>query len=261
MPKNTTIRLVEQWREAGINQGDTLLLHCSIRRTLLLARESGHDLSPSALLETFLQAIGTTGTLLLPLFNFDFTKGITFDIRSTPSQMGVLTEAGRNHPSAIRTGHPIYSFAVIGAKSNELRGLNNFSGYGEDSPFGFIHRNYGKIAILDLPEQNSMTFYHYVEEMLRVPYRYHKKFSGSYIDEQGRISEQSCGLFVRDIENGVKTYVNPMGNLLWKRGLYRGSLPCEGSGLRVIGAKDIFDATAEVIREGRAFGVLYNIER
>lgn len=261
MPNRAIVQLIDHWREAGISDGDMVLVHSSIRRTLLLAKEKGHDLSPSMVLESFLQAVGQSGTLLLPLFNFDFTKGITFDIRSTPSHMGALTEAGRKHPSAIRTGHPIYSFAVLGARRNDFCGLNNFSGYGENSPFGFIHRNGGKIAVLDLPDQNSITFYHYVEEMLGVPYRYHKTFTGTYIDAQGNISERTCGLFVRDIEKGVQTHVNPMGDLLWQQGLYLGSRPNEGCGLRVISAKDMFDATAKVIHDGQALGVLYIIER
>jgi aminoglycoside 3-N-acetyltransferase len=252
-------RLTDQWREAGIDDGDMVLLHSDVRRTIRLAKKRGDDLSPSALLESFLQAVGQSGTLLLPLFNFDFTRGTTFDIRSTPSQMGTLSEAARNHSSVVRTGHPIYSFAALGAKRDDFRGLSNFSGYGEDSPFGLIHRYGGKIAILDLPDQNSMTFYHYVEEALNVPYRYHKTFSGTCIDAQGNASDQTFGLFVRDLDKGVQTHVNPMGDLLWQQGLYSGSRPNLGSGLRVIGAKQMYEAVAEIIRDGRALGLLYTV--
>ena len=33
-----------------------------------------------------------------------------------------------------------------------------------------------KIAIIDLPDQKSMTFYHYVEEMMSVDWRFFKNF-------------------------------------------------------------------------------------
>lgn len=56
-----------------------------------------------------------SGTLLFPSFNFEFTESVPFDIKTTPSHMGALTEAARMHSQAIRTGHPIYSFAAIGA--------------------------------------------------------------------------------------------------------------------------------------------------
>ena len=100
-----------------------------------------------------------------------------------------------------------------------------------------------------------MTFYHYVEEMLDVPYRYHKTFTGICFDAQGKSSERTCGLSVRDIEKGVHTHVDPMGELLWQQGLYSGSRPNQDSGLRVIYAETMFDATAKIIGDGRALGI------
>ena len=62
-----------------------------------------------------------------------------------------------------------------------------------------------------------MTFYHYIEEINNVKYRYFKKFSGNYIDKnQQKIKTYS--LFVRKIDQGVKTFVNPAGELS-ERGL------------------------------------------
>ena len=84
------------------------------------------EINPQIILESFLSAIGPSGTLLLPLFNFDFTKGVSFDIRNTLSKMGALTEAGRLHPLALSTGHPIHSFTVIGHFSKRFKGIDNF---------------------------------------------------------------------------------------------------------------------------------------
>ena len=99
--------------------------------------------------------------------------------------MGALTEAGRQHPLAVRTGHPIYSFGVIGFHAEKFKAINNFSGYGDDSPFALLKKLNGKIAVLGLPDQHSMTFYHHVEEMNNVDYRYHKKFTTDYTDSIG----------------------------------------------------------------------------
>jgi aminoglycoside 3-N-acetyltransferase len=141
-----------------------------------------------------------------------------------------------------------------------FRGLKNFSGYGQDSPFGILHRLGGKIGVIDLPDLNSMTFYHYVEESLEAPYRYHKTFTGQYSDEDGVESAKTFGLFVRDVEKGVQTHVDPMGEILWEKGLYTGFRPKEGCGLRVISAPRMFDEVASVLNEGRAKGLLYEIE-
>lgn len=260
MGKDVIDTLAADWRDAGVAPGELLLLHSNLRRTFRRVAELGGTPSPQLVIESFLRALGPEGTLLLPLFNFDFTRGVAFDIRHTPSQMGVLTETGRAWPGAVRTGHPIYSFAVIGARAEAFRGLANDSGYGSDSPFGVLHREGGRIGVIDLPDQNSMTFYHYVEESLVAPYRYHKRFRGPYVDAGGRACEREFGLFVRDVERGVQTHVDPMGERLWQAGLYGGCRPREGSGLRTIAAAPMFDAVARVIRDGRAQGLLYVVE-
>lgn len=248
------------WQASGVEAGDMLLLHSSAVRTLRSIARRGVKPDPALIVESFLQALGPTGTLLLPLFNFDFASGSPFDIRSTPSHMGAVTEAGRLWPGAVRTGHPIYSFAVIGARAENFRGVQNFSGYGQDSPFGILHRADGRIAVLDLPDNHSMTFYHYVEESCSPPYRYHKQFEGLYTDEDGQTRTAQFGLFVRDIERGVLTRVDPMGELLWKTGAYSGDRPGTGTGLRTIKARQLFSRVAEVLTTGKAEGLLYAIE-
>jgi len=253
-------KLAQGWLDCGVAPGDMLLVHSALKRTLQTYKTQGMNIAPADVLDSFLLALGKDGTLLLPLFNFDFTKGVPFDIKSTPSHMGALSEAGRLHPKAIRTGHPIYSFAAIGAKSGLFEGLANFSGYGADSPFAILHREKGKIGILDLPDQNSMTFYHYVEEAAEVDYRYHKTFKAPYIDATGKQMERQFGLFVRDIEKGVLTHVDPMGEQLWEKGLYRGCRPGTGAGLRSIEATALYDFVMNVIGSGGAEGTLYRIE-
>ena len=252
--------LAAEWRKSGVADGDVLLLHSSVRRTLRQLLKKRVKVTPRDILESFLTAIGHSGTLLIPLFNFDFVRGVPFVLNTTRSQMGMLSETGRVHPKSVRTGHPIYSFAAIGRRSDEFQDINNFSGYGSDSPFAMLREMNGRIAVLNLPDQNSMTFYHHVEEMHGVSYRYHKTFSGEYTDAAGKTDERIYGLFVRDIEQGVLTWVNPTGELMWEEGLYRGSRPSEGNGLRTVAAPAMYEFVSEIITSGRAKGLLYRIE-
>jgi len=193
------------------------------------------------------------------LFNFEFTNGVAFDLRNTPSHMGVLTEVARKRRNTIRTGHPIYSFAVIGRKSDIFVGVNNYSGYGEDSPFGILRRLNGKIAVLDIEENNSMTFHHHVEELSEVRYRYSKKFTGKYIDHLGLEIKKTYAIYVRNLGMGVETSLNPLGELLWKEKLYVGDRPNINSGLRVGEANKIFELVKTVINSGNALGNLYKV--
>ena len=254
-------RLAKDWQKSGLEFGDTVLVHSNCSRIFKQMRKAGFKLSIEDILQSFIEAIGLQGTLLLPLFNFDFTQGAPFNISTTPSRMGSLTEAGRKHSEVVRTGHPIYSFAVIGKHAPRFVGLQNFSGYGSDSPLALLRELDGKIAVLDLAEQDSMTFYHHVEEMDNVPYRYHKTFRGLYTDTSGKTEEREFGLFVRNLKMGVHTHVNPMGEYLWATGRYKGARPGKANGLRVIFARAIFDATQDIIRSGKAEGMLYRIEK
>jgi aminoglycoside 3-N-acetyltransferase len=253
--------LAQDWRRAGIREGDVVLVHSSLRRTVKRCAASAKSEVGAEILASFQAAVGGAGTLLFPLFNFQFTEGVAFDMRTTPSQMGILTETARQLPGAVRTGHPIYSFAVIGARADDFAAIDNYSGYGKDSPFARLRDLNGRIAVLDLPDQHSMTYYHHVEELQGVPYRYHKVFAGAYTDMSGVQSHREYGLFVRDIEQGVKTDVDAMGELLWEQSLYSGDRPGVGSGLRVIDADPMFKSVQRVIEDGRAEGLLYRIER
>ncbi|MBV7264995.1 AAC(3) family N-acetyltransferase [Erythrobacter ani] len=242
--------------KASIKPGSTLLLHSSITRTLQQNR-----MKPEDVISAILEKLGREGTLLLPLFNFDFNEGVPFDYRSTPSHMGALTEIGRKWPGAVRTGHPVYSFAVIGRNASEFEGMDNKSAYGPDSPFAKLRELEGEIGVIDLPDQQSMTIYHHVEEMLEVPYRFHKDFTGTYVDREGMTTERTYSIYVRDLDAGVKTSVDRMGERLWAKGLYRGDRPKEDSGLRIISANDLFDEVEAVIRAGEAEQYLFELDK
>ncbi|MFC6380704.1 AAC(3) family N-acetyltransferase [Psychrobacter glacincola] len=252
--------LALEWRKSGVKEGDTLLIHSSIKGVFKKYLKLGIRLSAEDILDSFISAVGESGTLLFPTFNYDFTKGVAFDINTTPSHMGALTEAARNHPNAIRTGHPIHSFVVIGAQSNKFKDVNNFSSFGADSPLGLLHEMGGKIAVLNMPEKGSMTFYHYIEEMCEVDYRYHKVFTGSYIDSLGVIELRDYGMYVRYLDRGIKHNSNPAGELMWSEGLYYGSRPYEGFGLRVVSATDAYDFISNIIKTRGAHNIIYELE-
>jgi len=248
-------KLSKNWARSGIQKGDTVLIHSAIKRTLI-----NYQCSPNDILNSLLDAVGSSGTLVFPLFNFDFTSGVAFDIRTTPSHMGALTEAARCYKGAVRTGHPIYSFAVIGHHASQFQDIDNKSGYGADSPFAKLKELDGKIAVLDLPDQNSMTFYHHIEEMHDVDYRYLKDFTGDYTRHDGKTENRTYQIFVRDFENGVLTHVNPCGELLWDAKLYQGYRPKDNTGMRVINANQLYDFVSDIIQDNRAHGLLYKIE-
>ena len=271
MNKNEiVIELAKKWRDCGLLDGDTVVLHSDVRRILLhYNRLNQHKtkgkekiLSVTDIFASFLNAVGKSGTLIIPLFNFDFSsKKTPFDIKNTPSQMGVLSEYARKRDDYLRTKNPVYSFAIFGKNKKYFESLDLYSALGKDSVFSRLIELDGKIAILRLPDKNSMTFYHHVEEMHNVPYRIRKSFTGLYIDANGKEKKETISLFVRDLDKGVQTLVDPVGELMWDQGLYVGEKFNQGHGLRTVSAVKMYKFVSKIILSNSALNNLYEINQ
>ncbi|MEP7146714.1 MAG: AAC(3) family N-acetyltransferase [bacterium] len=259
--QNIVNELANSWNQSGIDKGDTVMVHSSLSGFLKKYKSRGMDLTPEDVLNSFIASVGDKGTLIFPTFNFDFAKGKVFDIRNTKSETGALSEAARNRRDSVRTGHPMFSFAVIGFHIDKFRDLYNYNAFGKESPFAKLLELDGKIAVLDVPGEICMTFHHYVEEMENAPNRFHKTFKGRYIDHDGNENEKEFNVYSRILEDGVVTDIKQMVDHIRSKGLFTGSPPGEGSCLNVIKAKKVYEEVSKVIRAGKALGMLYRIEK
>ncbi|MEQ8322560.1 MAG: AAC(3) family N-acetyltransferase [Rhodospirillales bacterium] len=253
--------LSNAWREAGVKSGEALIVHSSSVRLLYACKSRNRAFTPGDVIESFLSALGPDGTLLMPLFNFKVINERVFDIRTTPSAMGAITEAARQHPAALRTEHPFLSFAAIGRHAKEFAALRDYTGIGPSSPFALVHQLNGRVAALDLYDNQCMSFYHHVEQAMDVKYRFIKDVEVAYTDHDGATSSRMFGYYARDWDNNIITDVTNAGEALWRQGFYQGEIPGKGYGFRTISAKDIFDYTEGVIRSGHAEGTLYTVDR
>jgi len=252
--------LASWWSKSGIEKGDTMLLHSSLSGFIKYLNSIEIELTPQDILDSFIEVIGNEGTLILPTFNFKFTKGETYDIRNTKSETGLLTETARLNRNYMRTGHPMFSFVVTGTLKDEFGRINNKSAFGSDSPFAKLTEINGKIAALDIPGELCNTYVHYVEECELAPHRFFKFFKGKYIDVEGKESIREYAVYSRKLEMGVKTDIKPMEDYLWSMGLYSGCRPGEDTRLHVIKAKTLYEEISKVIKEGKAPGMLYTTE-
>jgi aminoglycoside 3-N-acetyltransferase len=237
-----TRELAGALRKLGVESGDTVLVHSSYKS---LGPVIG---GPTAVVDALMDALGPQGTLIMPTFNFGFCEGEPFDARTTPSRMGVLSELVRNDPNSTRVEHPIYSFAVLGARVEEAASISDPSSYGADSLFGHLCKWDGKIMIIGLSYNDSMTFFHHVEELQGVDYRYLKSFSGMATDVTGQSFEQTVTMYVRDLDRRVVTAVDAMGELLANKGLIRSTRIGQAT-VRLMSAREIFDATVETMKK------------
>ena len=247
--------------KGGLQRGDKVLLHSDLKYIFKALLKKKVIFNINNIADSILDFLGPSGTLILPTFNFDFCKGKSFSFLDTKSQMGILSEILRNKNKLNRTWHPVYSFSIHGNIPDDEIKKKNYSAFGKDSIFNWLFINDGKIAIIDLPDQHSMTFYHYVEETMNVDWRFFKNFDGIYEDLNRSKNNISASIFVRKIEEGVVTDVHNMEKLLWSKNFYKGHNLNSSKGLRTILAKDVFLATEEVINKKQSLGMLYRKEK
>jgi aminoglycoside 3-N-acetyltransferase len=242
-------KLVEGFRDLGVEEGDTLLVHSSYKSF------GPVDGGPQTVIRALESVLGAEGTLIMPTFNFDFNKGVPWDVRTTPSKMGILTELVRTDPRARRVFHPFYSFAILGKQAEMLGNLRYKSSYERNSVFGKLRDLDGKIMVIGLSYTNSMTF---IEQMEGVDYRFLKQFTGEVTDENGSTYTDTFEMLVRDIDKGVVTEVDPMGELMEKAGIIKIRQIGEAD-VKLMKANEVYEFTAREMK--RDPHLLYYIKK
>lgn len=198
-------------QQLNITKGDILLVSSDIQKIALSATKNKERFSASKFIDTLMDAVGPSGTLLFPTYNWDFCKGIPFDYYQTACTTGALGKEALKRKDFFRTAHPIYSFAVWGKDQELLCSMTNISAFGSDSPFAYLHKN-GKNLIIDVSFKNCFTFTHYVEESIGVSYRYLKTFSAPYIDKNHISKNAHYSMYVRDLEKEVENIIDPIAD-------------------------------------------------
>ena len=245
-------KLLEGFRNLGVAEGDTLLVHSSYKS---FGEVEG---GPQTVIRALETVLGAEGTLIMPTFNFDFNKGAPWDVRTTPSKMGVLTELVRKDPRAKRVFHPFYSFAILGKYAEMLGSLRYKSSYERNSVFGKLRDLDGKIMVIGLSYTNSMTFFHHIEQMEGVNYRFLKQFTGEVTDENGKTYTDTFEMLVRDINKGVITEVDPMGALMEQAGVIKSAKIGEAE-VKLMKANEAYEFTAREMK--RDPHLLYYIDK
>jgi len=160
--------MLEGLRRIGVLRGDFVVIHSSFKSLGL------SDGTPSDVVRTLLDAVGTEGRLMAPTFTYSYS-GIwnvqPYNRETTPGRNnGIITETLRKYPGSIRSGHPTYSVAAIGKHASEVTsGKENASALGAGSSYDDAHRLGARILLLGVGNnRNSML--HYAEVAAGLPY-------------------------------------------------------------------------------------------
>ena len=183
-----TKRIASDAKKLGINEGDTLLVHSSLR--------SLNGATPDEVIDGLRIALGKDGTLVFPTLSYlnCNPNNPNFDYYNTKSNVGALPEYFRTKVSgAVRSMNPTHSCSAIGKNAEYI-----ISGHKEDitpcganSPFYRLMQLGGKILFIGCGMRPN-TSMHGVEELSVPDYLYGDDFEYTMTDKEGNTYKTIC---------------------------------------------------------------------
>ena len=234
----------EDFRKLGLKAGDTVLVQSGFKN--FKAIEGG----PRALIEALLLALGPEGTLIMPTFNFsDFGEKKLYSKKNTRPQTGLLTEIFSEWEGHTRVYHPIHGFALVGKRAQDwAKKIHNQSSFEDASLFGELYRTNAKIMLLGVSYRVGFSFFHYIEEMVGVPYRTFVTLTGKVEELDGSIHDISVPYYGRktsdilyDFDKVIPCLEAARDDLIKIRTIGTGQV-------RLMEARPVFDVLAEALR-------------
>ncbi len=178
-------------KEMGISKASIVFIHSSIDNLNI-------RFDSLRLLEILLEIVGEEGTLVFPCWHFTYRaedylrSGKVFDVRRSPSALGMLSEMARRYPGAKRSCHPINSIVAIGRHAAAITGSHHTDIYpcGEKSPY-YLAMQMGGIVVGIGVNANFMSFVHCPEDFIKQQFpiktRLDQVFEGKVKKEDGTV--------------------------------------------------------------------------
>lgn len=161
----STEELVAELRRRLPKDFEILMVHSSFDTFLPMYQGSAKEL-----VGALIDFCGPDRTLAMPSFvmggrTYDaaaYFKTRPFNIRTTPSEMGLVAEVFRRTPNVLRSLHPTASICALGPLGKELTAGHHVSktGLGPDSPFGAMTRRSTAIVGLGVEYYRCLTHVH-----------------------------------------------------------------------------------------------------
>lgn len=164
--------LSQDLRGLGVEAGATIFIHSSFRSLGSVIGGAG------TVVGAFKDVVGPEGLILMPSFNLVEKRAETWDVETTPSTVGWLTEFFRQMDGTFRSDHYSHSVASSGKKASDFvadhlsqEGYRSpwdlqpwGKTYGFQSPMYRVYQQDGKLLMLGVDYQSS-TYIHLVEVM------------------------------------------------------------------------------------------------
>ena len=184
-------QLINDLLAIGIKKGDTLLVHSSLSKMGYLKD------GPKTFVDALLTAVGETGNILMPtspnaVFQLNYIQNTPFfDVTTSPSKLGAITEYFRTLPNSVRSLSPTEPVSAIGPLADYFTKdhFNQLTPYNKNSPFYKVGEQNGKILYIGVTLDNAGTSLHTLEDEIvdfKYPVYYPTTFDFTVIDKAGQ---------------------------------------------------------------------------
>ncbi|MBN1902438.1 DUF4910 domain-containing protein [Candidatus Sumerlaeota bacterium] len=194
----TQTDLARALKKIGVCNGDVVFSHSNLGFLGIPQGGNTRENVFNTVWGAFREALGSEGTLCVPTFTYSFCKNQPFDPDHTPSTVGMFTEMIRTLPGAVRSCDPIFSVAAIGSKAHVLLDDVSNECFGPGSFWERLLENDGSVCNVGIGAHSA--FAHFVENTLKVPYRYKKLFHGQLVIK-GKQYKHAVLYFCHDIHD------------------------------------------------------------
>jgi aminoglycoside 3-N-acetyltransferase len=197
-----TKELVAELKKRLPDDFEILMVHSSFDQFQPMFKGTAKEL-----VSCLIELCGPQRTLVMPSFvmggrNYDaaeYYRSKPFDVRTTPSEMGLIAEIFRRTPGVIRSVHPTASICALGPLAKELTTGHHLArnGLSPDSPFGLMSRRPTAILGLGVEDFRGLTHVHAATHQMGndYPIKFVENFvMMTVVDYDGSRHEHKLGL-------------------------------------------------------------------
>ena len=216
-------------KKLGIKRGSIVMLHSSY--VGLEPMEGG----PDAVVDAFLDAVGPTGTLMVPAFG----------------SLGIIAEMVKARPNAVFSPCPKGTIAAIGPKAEEIARdhWKAPTAHGEGTPFTRLRDLDGYICLLGVDQDRNTTL-HSIEALLELPYL--NDTTATFKTPDGKEHTKTWKYYPGPHRNfiGLERYMRHEGIIKIDR--------INNAMVRLMRVRDVFDLLLELGEHDPAFALCEN---
>lgn len=194
---------------------EILMVHSSVNHMRPMYTEG-----PLELVRMLMAFCGPDKTLAMPAFYFGdpaigstvatFKQNPRFDLRRTPSQMGLATELFRRMPGVVQSRHPVYRISALGPLAKAMAEGHERCEHpsGAGSPFDFMAKHNTLIIGIGKPFQ-VLTQVHHAEALMGDEF------------PVPRATGDGPEVTVVDGKEEVRAKLSARGSLLWRMDIWK----------------------------------------